>query len=300
MTAQAFGDQYTKQKLDTVEKYLRPYASALKNQSFKLLYIDACAGSGSSIPKSATKAEEENARQDLLGGFAAPVFDADQILTGSAVRALGIEPPFYRYLFNDLKRSNVHALSDIVRADFSHLEDRIEITQLDANKMLLDVCSAYDWNKTRAVVFLDPFGLQINYETLLALGRTKAVDLWYLVPVFAMYRQVSGDGHINPDGGPRVDAALGTTAWRDVAVVEQHSNDLFDLPQLKTERAVDIAWFEKIAKERIGEAFGGRVLDETLRLGKDSIHYFSLMFAWANPSPKANELAKRLARAVLK
>lgn len=167
--------------------------------------------------------------------------------------------------------------------------------------MLKEMCSNYDWNETRAVVFLDPFGLQINYGTLQLLGATRAVDLWYLVPVFAMYRQISGEGQINPDGGPRVDAALGTTAWRDVAVTtEERGNDLFAQPQFKTKRAVDIQWFEKIARERIGAAFGGRVLEETLPLGKNGVHYFSLMFAWANPSERAENLAKRLARAVLK
>ncbi|WP_158010612.1 hypothetical protein [Tardibacter chloracetimidivorans] len=132
-----------------------------------------------------------------------------------------------------------------------------------------------------------------------ALAETQAVDVWYLVPVFAMYRQVSGDGQINEDGGPRVDAALGTTSWRDVAVIEEpQPSDLFDQPRHRSKRAVDVAWFEKIAKERIGEAFGGRILDETLPLGRNGIQEFSLMFAWANPSEKA-KLAPKLAKAVL-
>jgi three-Cys-motif partner protein len=147
-------------------------------------------------------------------------------------------------------------------------------------------------------VFLDPFGLQIDYETLTLLGKTGAVDLWYLVPVFAMDRQVSGEGQINADGGPRVDAALGTDEWRKTAVVEERSSDLFNQPQFRSKRAVDNAWFEKVAKERIGLAFGGRVLDEALPLGRNGIQEFSLMFAWANPSEKA-VLAAKLAKAVL-
>lgn len=300
MVAQPFGDRYTKQKLETVERYLQSYSTALKNKPFTLLYVDACAGSGASVPKSATKAEEED-RQKALEGFGTTVLDTDQIVIGSAIRALSIQPPFHRYLFNDLNRTNVEALNQVIDRSFPHLWDRIEITQLDANDMLKEMCSNYDWNETRAVVFLDPFGLQINYGTLQLLGATRAVDLWYLVPVFAMYRQISGEGQINPDGGPRVDAALGTTAWRDVAVTtEERGNDLFAQPQFKTKRAVDIQWFEKIARERIGAAFGGRVLEETLPLGKNGVHYFSLMFAWANPSERAENLAKRLARAVLK
>jgi three-Cys-motif partner protein len=295
-TAQEFADEHTRRKLETVQKYLNVYATALKNTPFKLLYVDACAGSGSSVPKATL--EQSNPNQVTLDGISIPIADTDAIIVGSAIRALGVKPPFHKYLLNDVKPANVSALRKSIREDFPHLEDRVELTQLDANEMLRNLCLSQDWNETRAVVFLDPFGLQINYETLELLGQTQAVDVWYLVPVFAMYRQISGGGQINPDGGPRVDAALGTTVWRNVAVIEEKSVDLFNQPQLRTQRAVDIAWFEKVAKERIGAAFGGRVLDETLPLGRNGIQEFSLMFAWANPGEKA-KLAAKLARAVL-
>ncbi|HEX8556350.1 MAG TPA: three-Cys-motif partner protein TcmP [Sphingomonas sp.] len=296
MQAQSFGDRHTVRKLETVQRYLQAYATALKNQPFKLLYVDACAGSGSSVPKAAL--EQQHSSQVPLDGFASPVLDTDEIIVGSAIRALSVSPSFHKYLLNDVKQANVDALRRAIRDDFSHLSDRVELTKLDANDMLTTLCASHDWRETRAVVFLDPFGLQINYETLERLGKTCAVDLWYLVPVFAMYRQVSGDGQINLDGGPRVDAALGTTAWRDVAVVEETSTDLFNQLQFRSRRAVDIAWFEKVAKERLAAAFGGRVLKEALPLGRNGIQEFSLMFAWANPAEKA-KLAATLARAVL-
>jgi three-Cys-motif partner protein len=276
MLAQAFGDQHTERKLKTVQRYLQTYVTALKFQPFKLIYVDACAGSGLSVPKSALL--NSDPQQVSLDGLAHQVVDTDNLITGSAVRALGVDPPFHKYLFNDVKRANVASLTGHIKESHPHLSDRVEITRLDANEMLLELCESQDWRKTRAVVFIDPFGLQIDYSTLQALGRTEAIDLWYLVPVFAMYRQVSGDGQINTDGGPWVDAALGTTAWRTVAVVEESTTDLFNQPQFRSRRAVDIAWFEKVAKERIGAAFGGRVLDETLPLGRNGIQEFSLMF----------------------
>lgn len=297
MEAQTFGDKHTVQKLKTVEKYLQAYVTALKFSQFELLYIDACAGSGSSVPKSVL--DSEKSIQGSLAGFSTPVADTDAIIVGSAIRALGVKPAFHRYLLNDTKQSNVDALRNSIQQDHAELESKVKITKLDANDMLREICASYNWKKTRAVVFLDPFGLQIDYETLKILGKTGAVDLWYLVPVFAMYRQVSGDGEINLDGGPRVDAALGTTAWRDVAVVEEQSTDLFNQPQYRSKRAVDIAWFEKVAKERIGAAFHGQVLDESLPLGRNGMQEFSLMFAWANTGEKAR-LAAKLARAVLK
>lgn len=296
MEAQSFGDKHTVKKLVTVQRYLQAYVTALKFQSFELLYVDACAGSGSSVPRAALDAQ--NPEQVSLEGLGKVVADTDEIIVGSAVRALGVNPPFHKYLLNDVKQSNVESLRKAVSNDFSHLSDRVELTRLDANEMLRSLCDSYNWKNTRAVVFLDPFGLQINYETLKILAKTGAVDVWYLVPVFAMYRQVSGDGQINFDGGPRVDAALGTSLWREVAVTEVTSTDLFNQPQLRSKRAVNIAWFENVAKQRLSEAFGGRVLDETLSLGRNGVQEFSLMFAWANPGERA-KLAAKLAKAVL-
>jgi len=40
MVTQAFGDEHTRRKLETVEKYLRAYTTALKLQKFELLYVD--------------------------------------------------------------------------------------------------------------------------------------------------------------------------------------------------------------------------------------------------------------------
>lgn len=300
MVTQAFGDDHTRRKLETVEKYLKAYTTALKQQDFELLYVDVCAGSGASMPKSALVSRTSVEQQALLLNESEPVADADQIIVGSAVRALGVTPPFDRYLLNDVKKSNVNALRAKIASDFAHLRDRVTLSQFDANKMLLDLCASTKRRDTRAVVFIDPFGLQIKYETLEALGRTKAVDVWYLVPVFAMYRQVRGDGWVLEDGGKSVDESLGTTTWRNVVAIEEKGQmDLLGPVEPVSKRAVDVAWFESVAKERLKLAFEGRVVDDVLPLGRNGLHEFSLMFAWANPSDKAR-LASKLAKAVLR
>jgi three-Cys-motif partner protein len=300
-TAQEFGDKHTKKKLETVEAYLRAFTTALKKQNFTLYYIDACAGSGASVPKQSRARAGVNTDQVGLGISTEEIADADLIVQGSATRALSINPPFDRYIFNDARRSNVRSLSEIVQKQFSHLEDRVEITQQDANARLRALCGSVDWKCSRAVVFLDPFGLQMKFDTLCELARTKAVDLWYLVPVFAMYRQIRADGQVINDGGRSVDEALGTSEWREVVVDKGPvQNSLFGEPVELTSRAVDIAWFEKIARDRLKVAFGGRVVDRALPLGRNGLHEFSLMFASANPSAPAWALASKLATAVLK
>lgn len=286
MTVQRFGSDHTSKKLQAVQRYLAAFTTALKKQNFELIYFDACAGSGSSAPKSAKG-------QSFL-------LDADEITEGSAIRALGIVPAFDRYIFNDLKQANVKSLEKIVNSDFGHLKDRVTLIQKDANDALTNLCDSVNWKSSRAVVFLDPFGLQIKFATLQKLAKTQAVDLWYLVPVHAMSRQVKGDGTVLDDGGRSVDDALGYRGWRDVVQqVEQAQPDMFGHIESATSKTVDAAWFEKCARERLGAIFEGGVLDEALPLGRNGLHEFSLMFAWANPSEPA-KLAAKLAKAVLK
>lgn len=286
-TAQEFGSAHTEKKLRTVQSYLSAFTTALKKQDFELIYFDACAGSGAST----VKRDKNQGR----------LLEADELTEGSAMRALQIAVPFDRYVLNDTKRKNVRSLATKVHQHFPQLEDRVRILQSDANEALADLCKRTNWRETRAVVFLDPFGLQIKFSTLKALAQTAAVDVWYLVPVHAMSRQVRGDGAVLPDGGLSVDEALGTERWRDtVTVKEEREYDMFGPVEPSVRKVADAPWFEKVAMDQLKTIFAGGVLDVALPLGRGGLHEFSLVFAWANPSQKARDLAERLARAVLK
>lgn len=179
-TTQEFGSAHTQKKLAAVQSYLAAFTTALKKQSFQLIYIDACAGSGSSKPK------QQPGQRSLL--------DVDDVTVGSAVRAMEINTPFDRYFFSDTKLKNVRSLSTIVTEQFPSFVDRVHIMRTDANEAVLQIAETTNWKRSRAVVFLDPFGLQMKFSMIEQLGRTKAVDLWYLVPVLGMSRQVAKDG----------------------------------------------------------------------------------------------------------
>jgi three-Cys-motif partner protein len=227
--------------------------------------------------------------------------DVDDVTVGSAVRAMEIVTPFDRYFFSDTKLKNVKSLSTIVQEQFPLLADRVQIMRTDANEALAKVAASTDWKRSRAVVFLDPFGLQMKFSMVEQLAQTKAVDLWYLVPVLGMSRQVSKDGSIVEPGGTLVDELLGTREWRTNVLSEpQTTVDLFGPVSAPSERVANAAWFEEIAIRQLSKVFAGGVLDRALPLGRGGLHEFSLVFACANPSERANTLAKRLASAVLK
>lgn len=99
MSSQEFGGLWTEQKLDVVAAYLQAYTTALKRQRFRLTYVDAFAGSGWRRATRSTPAQDE-----LNLGISGDS-------PGSALRALGVRPPFHRYVFNDRDPSKLRALA---------------------------------------------------------------------------------------------------------------------------------------------------------------------------------------------
>jgi three-Cys-motif partner protein len=151
------------------------------------------------------------------------------------------------------------------------------------------------------VVFLDPFGFQVRWEAVEALARTEAVDLWYLVPTgIGINRQISRDGRILPEGGKLIDAMLGTTEWRDKLVrTETTSADLFGETRTRSVKYGGVDEIAELVLERLASVFKGGVVKYGLPLGTQGRAMYTLVFALANPSPKA-QLAMRLAAYVLK
>lgn len=279
---QEFGSGHTEAKLATVEKYLKGFTTALAGK-FTLVYVDAFAGSGASVPKM----DKQQIR----------LIETDDIIDGSTRRALRIAPSFDQFIFIEKLGKNLKSLQGL-KEEFPQKQDKIEILPGDANSMLQNFATKLDKRNARAVVFIDPFGLSLDWETIAALGRTERVDLWYLVPSGGMSRQVKLDG-TELESARLLDKVLGTTEWRGRIIANTVTTDLFGDPISSTSKiggAVELAGF---VQERLSTVFKGGVSEKALPLGRGGRHEFSLIFACANPSPRANALALRLADAVL-
>ena len=48
---------------------------------------------------------------------------------------------------------------------------------------LKDLCQNRNWKNNRAVLFLDPYGMQVTWDTIKAIAATNAIDLWILFPL---------------------------------------------------------------------------------------------------------------------
>lgn len=286
MAEQKFGGRHTEQKLAALESYLQAYAKALKNQPFGRAFLDAFAGTG--------KVELQAQSTPLLGSV-----DAERFIEGSAQRALRCDPPFDEYIMIEKSAAKVRDLNKL-KAEFPHIADRIHVKRGDANDELKTFCEGRDWGNWRAVVFLDPFGNQVSWQTIEKIAETKGIDLWYLFPAGpGVHRQISKSGTVDPTHEESLDRLVGTREWRLAFLTEETEDDLFDPVRTVPRKTATPESITKFMIERMKKPFGGRVLDEWLPLSTKGIKY-SLIFASANPSSKSWALASRLAGAVLR
>lgn len=277
MPAHSFGGTWTERKLSIVRRYLEIYTQALKNQPFQRIYIDAFAGTGNRTEK----------RSELLS----PEFDA--VLKGSARLALEVDPPFDRYvLIERVKRR----ASELLGLKNEYPNRNIEVINADANEAIADLCKATNWRNSRGVVFLDPYGLQVTWDTLVAIARTKALDVWILFPSgMGLNRLLTKSGDIPQEWQRTLDRSLGTKDWRSVFYRSEQEADLFEGPRSKTVKDADPIKLERFYLDRLRKHFP-TVMNTCVRLtnSKDQTMYL-LCFASANPSPKVKALATRLA-----
>ena len=164
--AHRFGGDWTASKLQVVGEYLKAYTTALKGASFKTAYIDAFAGTGYRT------LTETDGVQQLFEPLAEEA--PQELLDGSARIALKTEPRFDRYIFVERHRERARELTGL-RSEFAHLANDIVVVRNDANAAIQDLCRK-DWSKRRAVLFLDPYGMQVEWKTIEAIAGTKAID----------------------------------------------------------------------------------------------------------------------------
>ena len=87
---------------------------------------------------------------------------------------------------------------------------------------------AKDWSSHRAVLFLDPYGMQVDWTTIEAIARTKAIDLWVLFPLgIGVNRLLTKSGDIPDSWRRRLDLLLGTEDWYEEFYRSESTPTLF-------------------------------------------------------------------------
>lgn len=173
---------------------------------------------------------------------------------------------------------------------------KIEVINGDANDVIIRLCDKTDWRSSRGVVFLDPYGLQVSWNTLVSVAKTKAIDAWILFPSgLGLNRLLTKSGDIPIEWQETLDRCLGTKEWRSAFYREEDIADLFEGVRTKKTKDADRAKLEKFYLDRLKSIFP-IVMDGNVRLtnSKDQTMYL-LCFVSANPSEKVRKLAGTLA-----
>jgi three-Cys-motif partner protein len=204
-----FGGEWTDEKLERVRKYLAAYTTIMSKQRFRIAYVDAFAGTGYRSLR-----HEENPDELMFPEIAEQ--ESQQFLDGSARIALRVDPRFHKYIFieNDEKRFRE---LERLRKEFPAVQSDIILVNADANAYLQDWCENHKWAKHRAVLFLDPYGMEVEWQTIEAVAKTQAIDLWLLFPLgIAVNRLLRKDGQIDPVMRAKLDRLFGATDWYEV------------------------------------------------------------------------------------
>jgi three-Cys-motif partner protein len=144
---------------------------------------------------------------------------------GSPRVALDLKVPFSEHLFIEL---NQERLDELDRLRIEYESRQVRIRQGDANAILRDelLSGRIDWKTSRAVVFLDPFGMHVPWDTIQSIGGTGAVEVIINYPLgMAIQRLLARAGNINLARQEKLNAYFGDTGWQQVAY--QTTNDLF-------------------------------------------------------------------------
>jgi three-Cys-motif partner protein len=287
-----FGGDWTEAKLAVLRKYLGAYTTALKNQPFRLGYIDAFAGSGYRADR---RPVEDGSELPVFPDLATPA--AQKLLDGSARIALKTEPPFDRYVFVEQNAGRCDQLERL-GLEFPERSERIRIYRGEANAVLQDLC-AKNWQGRRAVLFLDPYGMQVEWDTVEAVAATQAIDLWLLFPLgIGVNRLLPRSGDVPAGWRRKLDSFLGTTDWYDAfySVRPSPQGSLFGEPAEQVVKA-SVSKIGEFFQRRLEERFPGVVEPGVLR---NSINCPLYLLCFAAANERGAKPACRIARDLLK
>ena len=295
--AHRFGGEWTTAKLKVLAGYLESYTTTLKDKPlkerpFRKGYIDAFAGTGSRD----TRHDEEigASTQALLVPDQAEK-EPQELLDGSARLALKTEPRFDPYVFIERSAKRCAELKAL-KSEFPGLADDIQVRQGDANAEIQDLCKK-DWKSHRAVLFLDPYRMQVEWKTIEAIAATKAIDLWLLFPLgIGVNRLLTKTGDIPVSWRNRLNILLGTEDWYDEFYKVKTTPTLFGAQDLVVKATMET--IGRYFNKRLQSIFAG-VVDEpgVLRNFANNPLYL-LCFAAGNERGK--DIAIRIASHLLK
>jgi three-Cys-motif partner protein len=242
-------------KLEILRKYASVYTTILRSKGFHPIYIDGFAGAGQHVSKRTR-----------------------ELIPGSPLDALSIEPPFVEFYLVDLQRERVDNLQRLANE-----KKHVHILSGDANELLVsEVFPKIRFEDyRRALCVLDPYGLHLSWDVIKAAADTKTIEIFLNFPVMDMNMNVLlwRPENASADNIGRMNVFWGDDSWRRVAYSQEET--LFGPQQEKQPNEIIAAAFRK----RLVEVGGFKFVPEPapMRNSKGAVVYY-LFFASHQPT----------------
>lgn len=215
---------WTEVKLEILKRYAVEYSKILANQTspaFWHVYIDAFAGTGVHLSRT-----------------------SGEMVLGSPLNALLVQPPFKEYHLIDLNGDKISTLRTLV----GNRKD-IHLYHGDCNRILVDEVfpKVRFEDFRRGLCLLDPYKLTLSWRVIQEAGSMRSLDVFINFPIHDINRTVL---HHDPAGVSeanveRMNALWGDESWKDLAY--QKTPTLFG--------EVD----EKVSNEKFAQEFRTRL-----------------------------------------
>lgn len=233
---------WSREKLELLREYLAAYTSILrapKNQRWcrACHYVDAFAGSVRPL-----------AKEDY------------QFVDGSPLLALKNNPPFDSFTFIDKDAARIRECVEPLRKEFPLAASRMETHIGDCNDILLDTVLPRFSGRScpeRGFIFLDPYGTELSWETVSAVGKSEVYDILVNFSVMGIYRQL-GTRPPTAANRDRINRMMGDESWfaeayqpsRQLMLLESMAVPLERQGEKLAERLVELY------RQRLTKSFG--------------------------------------------
>lgn len=220
-----FGGNWTTDKIEILVEYAKAYLVIMnihaKKYNWELMYFDGFAGSGLIVK------QLDDYRTEIIG---------------AARRIIEIDHPisFDRYYFVELSADKCAELKKNTKDVYTH--KTIHVVSEDCNKKLHDMANflnSSEGKRHKVLAFIDPFGMQLEWESIQALQSTQSVDMWILIPTgMGVNRLLKKDGNLSDGWLHRLEKFLG-----------MHRNDIMKYFYTEKEEYTLFGVEKKLTKE---------------------------------------------------
>lgn len=205
---------WSRDKLEMLRRYLVAYTNIMTSDKVRPIcrsfhYVDAFAGS----------VEHVDAEQQT-------------IIDGSPLIALKTVPPFHSYTFIEAKSSRIKKRILPLKDDYP--DNDISVLRGDCNKKIIEeILPLFPHRKhgykKLGFIFLDPYGINLHWNTVAAIGASGVFDVLINFSVMGIIRQCSEKP---PTGATKqtIDNLMGTDDWLSVIYKEPQQKTLFPIP----------------------------------------------------------------------